>query len=435
MLVNLLITTLAILLCAYCAFRQYYTLLAFNSAWIVILLLFKNSKSINIFLLGNETLCLLLLMILFLNIGYGFGGIRFKRSYHITKKGENKLSIWKLNESAFHLLLGISLIICAYYALRTISSYGFDLALSRKASAVSGNDEQKFKSVFDTVLFYGVASPIVNLSLVVFAYQLMTSKVTKKSIFLIIANIALFTVTSAGRMIVVRLIIYVATILICLKHLYKRKSNNQISFSFRKFVFVFLIAIIVLNILTVARNSKDVSFVNQTVEYIQGSIIHMDYHIKAETFSEQNSFLGRIAIGGFFYYPIKFLNLIFGTQIKTSNEVMEYLQAYIKINLGNLQYYNALTPAAYYYYVDSGYFGVLFFSFIHGIILRKAEFPNKNQYSFLNFAILCYALYAALFTPLGGILWNIAMPITIIYTIILSKVIYSRKLEHDVSNI
>lgn len=371
--------------------------------------------------IGDVTKNCLLLMVIFFNIGYFsgiFSKIKIKRAKIFKKNSKIKRS---LNKKRFDVVLYLCLFICLFYFIKAISS-GLSLEGLR---AVSGGLSEIgiFQSTVDSILFYGIVAPLVNISLILLLFNIINKENSQKQTLLVVVNLILYTYVSGGRTMLVRGVVYIIALLI-----YQKKNGPYFKqyINYKIVIFVLVVAYISLSIITTLRSTQDITFFKQAIAYIQGSIFHMDHHIVMGSFKE-NVLWGSINLGGFLYYPIKLINLLFGTAIENSMEKVYYLQSQTYLGIG--RYYNALVPAAYYYYIESGYLGVVVYSFLHGIISYFAENVRKKSYSFLRFTMLCICLFSVLYTPLGGILWSSLVPTTIIYALILNKFLYRKVKE------
>lgn len=336
-----------------------------------------------------------------------------KKDYFIT----NNINKQELNHFLINILLYTSFVLLLYYSFKVVSLYGFNLRSIRAADKANFNI---FTSIVDTFLFYGFAGSISNLMPILFVYCFINKiRVYKREWTLMLINCVLYIITDAGRMLIVRLALFALAGLIWSV---KNKSNFR-TLSTKQAVVIMLGIAVALNITTSSRNSGEITFMQQLNNYFGGSLMHMAYQLDQESTNRQMYF-GGVAYGGFFYYAIKILN-VFGFHFMTSNDILFFLQSYKTLHFGNSYlYYNALVPNAYYYYFDSGMPGVVIFSLLSGFLSAKAENKYKKP-SFMSFVYFSMLIYAAVFSPIGGISWNFRMPTVVIFAFLLRKRLFS----------
>lgn len=391
--------------------RRYYAIAIFDFMWGIFLTISGKDIASSDF---SKTLSIIFLMILFVNVGY-FCSSKFTLKTNAIRT--NKYT--EYNEKFVHFILLISFLILSYYAVQTIRKFGLNLQLVRSSNN-SDSEEKVFSSFVDTIAYYGVAIPIIYVSFLSSAYNVSQGIRQKKITYLLMAiNVILYIIVSGGRTMIIRIVLFYAAAILWKLHTHKTriKKRNIIVGA----VFVYL----VLNIVTAARNNSNISFLEQSITYMKGSLVHMDYQLA--NLSDRTNYLGYVTYGGFFYYPVKLLKAVFQIPLLTSNEIMEYLQAYTYLQVGNnVVYYNALVPNAYYYYFDLGYVGVVLFSLILGYCAYRSESSFKKP-SFPVFVLWAVSLYAIAYSAFGGVMWSYTIPTAIIYSLLLWKIIYKSK--------
>lgn len=413
MIIVILSTAILLLVGLWCLVFHKYACGIFNLIWS------------GVFSLCREDLCqrgwgqtqtVLLLMIAMVNFGCALGDLPVSLAAKARSRGTRETKTFC--GRPLLRLLGLVSVIFLVYALRSVAKFGFDLQLVRSANN-SDSGERVLANVVDTVLFYGVAMPMVYVGALCAAYNLSQGIRTPRSIYALLAvDLLLYVLTAGGRSMLIRVALFFAAALI-----WRLKNTRKIRLG--RIARVCLAAgalLALLEIMTSARNSGDISFLNQAVLYVRGAVSHMRYQLARVP--DHGAYAGYITYGGFLYYPVKILSRLFGPEWQTSGEIMAFLQEYKYIWVGARQiYYNALVPNAFYYYYDSGYAGVALFSLFLGIGTSVGERGCRRP-GFLRFVLWATAVYAIVYSPLGGVLWAFRYPTALMYCVLLRNRLY-----------
>lgn len=394
-------------------FAKKYAISIFDMIWGFLLIVCQKDLATSSY---AEVLSLLSTMIVCVNIGYWLGVFKA----NTTPKTPKDTVEMTLNVKFLQMLLIASLFILSYYALRTIMRFGLDLSLIRTANN-SDSADKIFTSMIDTVLFYGFAIPCIYISALAMAFNLSQGmKIPKKLIYLTVACVLMYVLARGGRTIIMRIILFFFAALLWNFHSKNREKKIKKSTILISGVLLFF----GLNLITKARNTVEISFMEQLISYVQGSIAHMNVRMGEVDLS--TTYYGYITYGGFLYYPVKLLQAMLGMAAETSNDIMSFLQDYTVIRvMGKEDMYNALVPNAYYYYFDSGYAGVVIFSLILGFTSGKTEYDYQTP-TFFKFVLWASCVYAVSYSSLGGIFWNFGYPTALIYCFLLRKKLYQR---------
>lgn len=390
----------------------------FNAVWAVVFLICCREFSMEEYGLTQFLLCL---MVILVNAGYGWSNSRpaetvKPKSGHYLRQDSDEL-----NEKLLMTILAVASAIIVWYAIQTVRVFGFDLVEIRGHNNTS-NDAGVFGSQVDTVLFYGIATPLIYTVILIFAYSFSQGIRIKKRFYAItLAAVLLQMVTTGGgRGIILRSVLFFVAAFII-----RFPLGRELGIEKKKigmFLGIGVVLVVILEVITFIRNEGEVSFVGQAFDYIRGSVGHMQYRLTRPM--EHQYYGGLLTFGGFFYYPIKVLNLLFGTQIESSSEILVYLQEYRQVTLYDQTVnYNAMVPNAFYFFRDNGYVGVVALSFLHGYLLEKAERKIKKP-TFIRFVMWATCVYMIAYSPIDGVLWTFRHPTTIIYCVLLSKFLY-----------
>lgn len=386
----------------------------FNALWFIVVVacferVFENTQSYTWLLIST--------MIAFVNIGYVLG----KYKIILYRKNINNIRIEKCNWAFLQKLLVLSLLILIVYFIMTIMRYGINLNLIRSGNN-SGSEETLFNSLFDTLIFYGFSVPMIYTGAFVIMYNIsQKNKIPRNIIGLICVNIIAYVFTTGGRSLVIRIALF-----LCAAIIWRIHSSGKKNIKIRYIIMGSLLLYLMLNIMTILRNTENISFFEQFFQYVKGAILHMDYNIK--NVKPEKLYYGYVTYGGFFYYPVKLLQKLLKVHIETSNEIMFFLQTYKRLSVEENYtiYYNALLPNAYYYYYDMGYVGVVIFSTLLGYVAGRGE-KSYTKPQFLKFTIWAISVYAIVYSCFGGILWSFSIPTALIYCVILNKKFFITK--------
>lgn len=392
--------------------RRNYGLALFDAVWTVIVFLCRKELQLPRY---SQTLLLLVLMTVMVNAGYVLAMVMEKKRSSvpmptIRRECEERL-VWAL--------LGASAVIFGWYAVRTLRIYGFDLITIRRENNTA-NPGSAFGSVADTLLFYGVATPLIYTVILVLAYNLSQGIAADPRLYPVVAGVVLLQMitTGGGRSMFLRAALFFAAAI-----LWRLFTGRQVGGKWLVYLIGALAGfVIVMEAVTYIRNKGEITFIGQAVDYIRGAIAHMQYRLTR--IREPQFYGGYVTFGGFLYYPVKLLSALTGWEIPTSNELMAFLQEYRKVQLyDRTMNYNALVPNAFHFFYDSGYPGVVVFSALHGFILERAEAGCRRP-TFFRFVLWATCVYMIVYSALDGVLWAFRHPTTIWCCAILGKYLY-----------
>ena len=403
----LLLLTLGIL----CLILRKFAMAIFNVIWAAVIFLCRADLCLENY---TQTAFVLALMIIMVNVGCMLGSVDVNVHLQIGRQVHHR----QFDARLLTILLGVSGAIFLFFVVRTAYRFGFNLELIRGANN-SDSEVKVFSNMLDTIAFYGIAMPMIYVGTLVCAYNLTQKIPTPKYIYImILVNMVLYILTAGGRAVFIRVALFLAAAL-----LWRMKKAKTINMKWVRYAILVGGALLVaMEIITAARNSRDISFLEQTVEYIRGAVSHMRYQL--ERLPDDNYYFGYITYGGFFYYPVKRLGTVLGLDMETSNEIMAFLQEYKYIRVGDKNVnYNALIPNAFYYFYDSGYLGAVIFPLLLGVSAGVGERAYERP-DFFKFILWATAVYAIVYSPLDGVLWPFRYPTALIYCVILHNQIY-----------
>lgn len=395
--------------------RRWYALGIFNAVWAVVFFACRAELCQAIY---AQALLLLLLMIIMVNLGYFLSRrVKLSRLERSDFPAEGEL-----NEKLLIILLCVASAIMLFYALKTVFRFGFDLRAIRKYNN-SDSETKIFTTQIDTVLFYGIAMPLCYVGALVLAYSFSQGiKMPPRILILEAVALGLNMLTVAGRSIFLRVALFFAAAI-----LWRMHKPGGINWKIFRYIFFAGVGLLlVMEISTLARNKWQVSFFEQALDYIRGSVSHMQYRLyRMDRQPDYGTvYYGYVAYGGFLYYPVKLLAAL-GVDLKTSNEIMAYLQEYVSFQLGEEKIvYNALVPNVFYHYYDSGYMGAMVFPVLLGFAAGRSERLHKYP-AFFKFVLWATCIYAIVYSPLDGVLWAFRYPTAVIYCFVLQFFLFS----------
>lgn len=408
MITLIIFLTIIALLCWY---KKIYSLVVFSAMWIISLLFVGYS---DYRILMDKTKTYLWLMIICTILGILFANYINKR--HIKLRINIKQYI---NWGKIKILLFICMLIFLYYfTITVIKAGGINLNMIRSLNSTE-SENSAFQGYGATLLFFMIAQPLFTSISIVLVYSIFHKiKVPKVIWIMFIASAILYLVTNAGRIFIIIILSFSFA-----GFLANKRIGVVSKINYKRGLIYLLGIFLVLNLMTRSRNSSSdetISFIQQAKDYVGCSIINMDYELK-ELKQEDRYNCGYYAYGGFLYYPIKLLDVVIRRNLGVPADDLYYLQQIKVIEYnGRSMMYNALVPNAFYFYFDSGIVGIIVFSLLSGLFIGKYEIQISSG-EFFAFSMYCIGIYYLLFSPLGSQFWKTYMPMTIVWSLILSK--------------
>lgn len=328
-------------------------------------------------------------------LGFILGFISIK----ISKQHKNEQIIY-LNSSQNYLTRNkiFRILVCG----STLYVISLLLVFYQKLSMMSLS-EIRYDYFFDNKNLYGPMFNILNFILLVplnmvyipvFSWMLFY----KRNWLCLIIAIFLFGYASlsGGRFNYVRIVAGIALTVICFF------TPQMIKKRLLHFLMIIIVAFILLAATTAGRFSMDINaknrdvIVEQTIDhmisYATGPIAAFDYMLHKHNFAS----IGDFQYGKLTTYSIKHIFDAFANKFDIQHDNTFPQFAEIKqertISIGPDQAtWNALYTSVLYYYLDFGWFGVFFFPFIFGYLLRyviKQMYKYKTLAMFLVISIM-----------------------------------------------
>jgi len=394
----------------FAAAKKWFGLGIYNAIWAVTLISCSSDLVQPHYRLVLTLICVSVIAV---NLGYLLSKYLTPEGLPVPQKHDGAI----FNSRLLIGLMGLAVAIMAVFAVKSLMKFGFDLAAIRAANN-SVAEGSVFSSRLDSVLFYGYAMPMIYVGAFCLAFNFSQKK--KISFLLLgleLAAVVLNVLAVAGRSVFIRVILILFAAILW-------RLGTKGGFGKKVIISVLAIGILfygVMEITTLMRNDWEVSFFQQAMNYIRGAVSHMQYrlgHLPERCFR-----YGFVTYGGFLYYPLKVLS-VFGIDLNTSNDIMFFMQEYVDIAVGNrTMHYNALAPNVFYYFFDSGWYGVVAFSLLLGFSAGRSEGMRACP-RFFEFVLWATAVYAIVYSPMDGVLWAFRFPTAIIYCLLLKDLLY-----------
>lgn len=315
--------------------------------------------------------CFVIISIIIANVIYIFFS---KKTEKKEIKNDNILNV---NYKIIYIISIIAIILIMPNLIQTIKiiiTKGFDLKYIRD------NVYLEMTSFFTK----NIPNAIFNAVAIFTAIELCMGK--KKTLWITIINIAIYTITYGGRLLMFNFMIYIFAAYIIL--------GKRLKVKIKKRYIVSIVLLIVL--ITYFRNTNIKSLFNSFVKYFVGPLSFLEYILrnpgKYDLFETYK--LGYMSFAFLIEPIILFVKLFFGASIKVPSYYFNiHAQNFVNISgITKIQKYNNNTTYFYHFLLDYGWFGFIMapltlFTFI--IILEKL-FSKKTNLKTLMFLVYIY---------------------------------------------
>lgn len=345
---------------------------------------------------SNESYLMLLIMIISFLLGYLLTKYFIKIKKDETKKSsENK----NLHYNIFF-LLAITLIVInvidCYIVLKHYFN-GVPMWQIRNWSLEpygSNNPIVGRISLFEKVLRSVILEPFNTIMPAVVSYNFFNKEGKYKKSIIIISIISLLTSSISGGGGRIIFIIYVGCFM--LGYIFCEKKEHQNKFK-KKLLVISIIAIIIMVTLTVIRSGFD-SILTQCYRYFAMPPTLLSIHLnEIKNIPNTYGMLSLFGVHTYFFRALKMLNFNFLVPNTYEYAYQQLLNAEVFKNIGN-GVGNAFVTPVYYFYIDGGYIGIIFFSLLFGIITsmfyHKRIYKSKiNIRNFCYYSLILYAIF------------------------------------------
>lgn len=254
-------------------------------------------------------------------------------------------------------------------------------------------------------MVYGyLLTPLFHVSLVLMSYYVLNIKrVGLKFVFqfaVYFLNLLIFIAIGGGRSTIVIVGLY-----LLITYAFFAPGNTLFKFSFKKAIYVVLVAGIIVYAVSLVTNYRDTgSFIAEDKEETKGQGVELlmnysmlpyvlfDYGIQKGYLDKFGPRFGKATLMGFdqwIYIPLK----VAGIPYKTSADIVEYLDdTWIPYNRDGTTANYAYTGLMY-HYLDFGILGIFFFPFLFGLIFRKIIISSYKSPYFSSLLLLSMCFF------------------------------------------
>ena len=335
------------------------------------------------------------------------GMVMINIGYHIFSLGDNQPVInrasfvsYESNKVVLYLLIAVLIVFSAYYVVEALILFKRGYSLNMVRLFFFGDSEliETATGVKRNLLIdYGTAylyQPCQYLCIGISSVAafnknyLSDSKKTKIAMIIItIINVIVSMLTNGGRVILFFLILCFA-----LSFLFYRKktgkNNNKRLKKTRRYLFLSLIVLICVAVFVTFSRSADSSILQSVFYYFCGSIPNMEMNLA--NVDTSNYTYGLAFFSGLVRPLFTAVKFAFGLPLP---EVFTRADSFLfdasaTYYIADGVEYNAFVTIFYFFYRDSGYIGIVFESFVFGLILSIVYQKAKKNVSNPKYIIL-----------------------------------------------
>lgn len=335
-------------------------------------------------------------------------------------KGENSLMTnftvrFELDRyKAIKLLLLVSVLIVFHY----LTKFNLIVELYGNAGDARMSRFEKgdlFGSTIELLVFNYLSFPIAVYCMAIIAYMSIIKHRYSVIFFLACAYISIYTLIGSGReniFILITMLILTSAInsIINRRRLKFLKQKNK-SKTVKKILIISLVSlfcVFVLSYLTALRQiGTEMSFENLTLGFfdiLKNGVVYFVGPFRAFEIALRNNYIEKTGLlfgagtfGGveeLLGYPL----IYFGANFNLASNVIGNLLQNTTISIGPDTLFNFAYTNLLIYYLDFGIFGVILFSFLFGLLVRKCINHFQENPNFFSFTIVLYLFYAILFS-------------------------------------
>lgn len=241
--------------------------------------------------------------------------------------------------------------------------------------------ENSLFSTFESCLITYIMRPIFVVTIILFAQQLSLKKVNIRLAITAIIDAFLLLLMTAGRSMLVSLVIYVFFAIILVNGVNMLKLIKR----YRKYLLPMLILLVIITYISSMRVGKDRDIFTEIFIYLFSGVPYFSEMINNDLI-EPFSLLGRGMLSPIIEAPILLLRII-GVNIEAATQVIAHITKESLIIGDNISI-NATASTLMIFYADFGYFGPI----IAGGVLGKFVMHNETQF-YVKPSCLNYAKY------------------------------------------
>lgn len=323
----------------------------------------------------------------------------------------------------------IVLILLAYFLAR----YNRILASASIEDIRNIRFEKLFSTGYEYIVFAYIIQPMLKVIMMLTAISIIYKESKNINVYLGIINIVLNTMIGYGRMCIFEFILFLLFAFLSQKEIKKPKIKNILLASLAIILFAVISTIVTtIRIVGIEGLSIDTlkeyginNQISQLIIYFIGGFRMLDLFINNKIISINDYMFGRLTFAGFEDLIGNFTGILGITFIPINNIIGNYMQRPVLI--GNNQYFNAFYTSLFNFYGDIGITGVIFFSFLSGMLL-KYSINNYTKKSNLNSLLLLIYTSSMLLCSIYRFNYQLGQYLIIlIYLIFINKIKTFRK--------
>lgn len=266
----------------------------------------------------------------------------------------------------------IVLVLLAYFLVR----YNRILASASIQDIRNIRFEKLFSTGYEYIIFTYIMQPTLKIIMMLTAISIIYKERKNINVYLGITNIVLNTMIGYGRMCIFEFILFL---------LFAYLSQKEINKPKIKSIFITLLAIILFAVIsTIVTTIRIIGIeglsiatikeygisnqISQLIIYFTGGFRTLDLFISNKIISINDYMFGRLTFAGLEDLISNFTSALGINFIPINNIVGNYTQ--IPVLIGNNQYFNAFYTSIFNFYGDFGIIGVVFFSFLSGMLIK-----------------------------------------------------------------
>ena len=288
----------------------------------------------------------------------------------------------------------IVLVLLAYFLVR----YNKILASASIQDIRNIRFEKLFSTGYEYIIFTYIIQPTLKIIMMLTAISIIYKERKNINVYLGITNIVLNTMIGYGRMCIFEFILFL---------LFAYLSQKEINKPKIKSIFITLLAIILFAVIsTIVTTIRIIGIeglsiatikeygisnqISQLIIYFTGGFRTLDLFISNKIISINDYMFGRLTFAGLEDLISNFTSALGINFIPINNIVGNYTQ--IPVLIGNNQYFNAFYTSIFNFYGDFGIIGVVFFSFLSGMLIK---YSVNNYIKKGNLKSLLLFIYAS----------------------------------------
>lgn len=340
-------------------------------------------------------------------VAYGMGALIYHLSPRIKIKNSIGMQLGEISGFEFkkrltYTLCVIAIIYLLYRSLLSIrlmiSGHSLDAIRSLYFSDDNVGSSSSVLSLIDSFIIKPFTMAIISLSTANFFSGNRDKRLLQLAVIIIMLSILI----NGGRVVILYFVVnLIISFLVLNKKIHLSKKQKRI-------IKVFVIIAAVALIFVTFQRKADVILLEEAYRYFSGAIVQFDARLKLFIQNPEYTY-GLASIRGFIMPVVMLLKKIIGfnysdTYIRASEIGMNLQHS---INIGTNVWMKAFSTLYYFYFLDGGFLGVAFFSFLYGFFsssLFQKAVKETNLCSIAHYGLLVQGIV------LSMVRWQFYLP-------------------------